>query len=340
MRNRFILAMLAASVAVPASAQIVEAEPTLSVDPGVSRSAEAQSEPAARRAPIEIAQREGRRGGGGQRGAWSGGAGRRGGGEANRTAPRSTNEAVFRARERAVPSSMSAQPRGADREARRDFRQERRGDRQEFRQERRDDRQGFRQERRDWRQDRPTNPADRGEWRREGRQDQRDFRQDRRDDRRDFRQDRRGDRQDFRGDNGRLDRDNRGWNNDRRFNDNRRWNDGRGWNGGDRNNGNWNRGWRNDRRYDWQRYRQSNRGLFRGSRYYAPRGWGYGYQRFGIGISLFSGLYASNYWINDPWAYRLPPAYGSYRWVRYYDDALLVDVRSGYVVDVIHDFFW
>ncbi|WP_342449817.1 RcnB family protein [Sphingomonas jejuensis] len=36
----------------------------------------------------------------------------------------------------------------------------------------------------------------------------------------------------------------------------------------------------------------------------------------------------------------MPPAYGSYRWVRYYDDALLVDVRSGYVVDVIYDFFW
>ncbi len=36
----------------------------------------------------------------------------------------------------------------------------------------------------------------------------------------------------------------------------------------------------------------------------------------------------------------LPPAYGSYRWVRYYDDVILVDLRSGYVVDVIHDFFW
>jgi hypothetical protein len=26
--------------------------------------------------------------------------------------------------------------------------------------------------------------------------------------------------------------------------------------------------------------------------------------------------------------------------VRYYDDVLLIDVRNGYVVDVIHDFFW
>jgi hypothetical protein len=51
-------------------------------------------------------------------------------------------------------------------------------------------------------------------------------------------------------------------------------------------------------------------------------------------------LFAPDYWINDPFYYRLPPAYGPYRWVRYYNDALLVDVRSGYVVDVIHDIFW
>ena len=48
----------------------------------------------------------------------------------------------------------------------------------------------------------------------------------------------------------------------------------------------------------------------------------------------------SNYWLNDPWQYRLPPAYGPYRWVRYYNDALLVDIYSGQVVDVIYGFFW
>ena len=31
---------------------------------------------------------------------------------------------------------------------------------------------------------------------------------------------------------------------------------------------------------------------------------------------------------------------GPYRWIRYYDDALLVDTYSGEVVDVIHRFFW
>jgi hypothetical protein len=59
-----------------------------------------------------------------------------------------------------------------------------------------------------------------------------------------------------------------------------------------------------------------------------------------IGFYLGNGFYGSNYWINEPSYYRLPQAYGPYRWVRYYDDVLLIDVRNGYVVDVVHDFFW
>jgi Ni/Co efflux regulator RcnB len=51
-------------------------------------------------------------------------------------------------------------------------------------------------------------------------------------------------------------------------------------------------------------------------------------------------FYSERYWINDPWQYRLPDVYGPYRWVRYYEDALLVDVTTGQVVDVIENFFW
>ena len=100
-----------------------------------------------------------------------------------------------------------------------------------------------------------------------------------------------------------------------------------------------NRGWRNDNRYDWYRYRAANRSLFSLGRYYAPYR-GYGYSRLSIGVRLGSPFYSSRYWINDPWRYRLPDVYGPYRWVRYYDDALLVDVDSGEVVDVIHNLFW
>lgn len=102
----------------------------------------------------------------------------------------------------------------------------------------------------------------------------------------------------------------------------------------------WNNDWRRDGRYDWQRHRSFNRGIYRLPTYRAPRGWHYGYRSFSVGLYLNNVLFAPTYWISDPWAYRLPPVYGPLRWVRYYDDALLVDVRNGYVVDVIHRFFW
>ena len=104
--------------------------------------------------------------------------------------------------------------------------------------------------------------------------------------------------------------------------------------------GAWNRGWRGDHRYDWGGYRAQNRGAFHLPRYYAPRGWGYGYRRFSPGFTLSSVLFSEDYWIDDAYDYRLPQAYGPYRWVRYYNDALLVDIRSGYVVDTVYDIFW
>jgi len=123
---------------------------------------------------------------------------------------------------------------------------------------------------------------------------------------------------------------------DRRFDgrgfDNRRFDNGnRG--------GNWNRDWRRDQRYNWQAFRAYNRDFFHLPRYYAPFGFNR-YQRFGIGGYLGTQFFGQQYWIDDPFAYRLPDAFPPYRWVRYYDDVLLVDTRSGYVVDVIYDFFW
>ena len=102
---------------------------------------------------------------------------------------------------------------------------------------------------------------------------------------------------------------------------------------------NWDRNWRNDNRYDWQRYRYSNRDIFRRGGYYAPYR-NHRYNRLSIGFILGSAFFGQNYWISDPWYYRLPPAYPGTRWVRYYDDVLLIDVYTGEVIDVIYDFFW
>lgn len=97
--------------------------------------------------------------------------------------------------------------------------------------------------------------------------------------------------------------------------------------------------WRSDNRYDWRGYRNNHRSIYRARPYYAPY-YGYAYRPINIGFSLGSLFYSNNYWIEDPWMYRLPPVYGPYRWVRYYDDVMLVDIYTGEVVDVIYGFFW
>lgn len=135
--------------------------------------------------------------------------------------------------------------------------------------------------------------------------------------------------------------DNRpGWQNDQRGWDNRNpWRGNDGWRNDNRGNRAWDRGWRSNTRYDWSSYRARNRAVFRGGTYYSPYQ-NYSYRRVSIGFSLGSPFYGSRYWINDPFYYRLPDVYGPYRWIRYYDDVLLVDIYSGEVVDAIYDFFW
>jgi hypothetical protein len=186
---------------------------------------------------------------------------------------------------------------------------------------------------------RPTPPQanlaiqDRDQWRR----DHRDARgDDRRWDDRDRGQWTGGDnRRDY--DGRRWDNDGRRWSGgDRRVDADRRWGGtDRRWAGGDRH---WDPGrWRNDYRYDWRRWRSGHRDLFR-SRYYAPRG--YHYRSVYVGFYLEPFFYGSSYWLADPYMYRLPPVDWPLRWVRYYDDALLVDVTTGEVLDVIPNFFW
>jgi hypothetical protein len=159
--------------------------------------------------------------------------------------------------------------------------------------------------------------------------------------------DRRDDRRDWRGDDRRRWADARRGDNDRRWQDGRRWDGDRRWNGDqrwDRDRNGWNRpgyraDWRNDRRYDWRSWRNTHRSIYR-FRYAAPRQWGYGYRPFYRGAFLQPFFYTSSYWLADPWDYRLPPVSGPYRWVRYYDDVLLVDINTGEVIDTIQDFFW
>lgn len=171
----------------------------------------------------------------------------------------------------------------------------------------------------DWQRDRRGNDwardGRRGDWQRDGRRD--DWRRD--DWRRDGRQ---------------------GWQRDRNWRrDDWRW----GWNGrpgwDHRDFRRWDNRWRANRSYNWLGWRNQNHFLFRPGPYFAPFR-SHRYNRLNIGFFLDSLFFQPRFFINDPWAYRLPPAYGPYQWVRYYDDVLLVDIYTGEVVDVIYSFFW
>ena len=102
--------------------------------------------------------------------------------------------------------------------------------------------------------------------------------------------------------------------------------------------GEWDRRWRDDRRYDWRRHRDRNRFTFQIGFYRDPFGWNY--QRYQPGWRLWPGYYQRNYWLDNPSNYRLPTAYPGTQWIRYHGDAILVDVYTGEVLDVVHDFFW
>jgi len=101
--------------------------------------------------------------------------------------------------------------------------------------------------------------------------------------------------------------------------------DGRNWRPERFNRRNYNRNWTAQRR-------------FRIAPYYEPRGWYY--QRWTFGQYLPFVFFSQNYWIDSYWSYGLPvPPYGC-EWVRYGDDALLVDVETGKILQVVYNLFY
>jgi nickel/cobalt transporter regulator len=109
------------------------------------------------------------------------------------------------------------------------------------------------------------------------------------------------------------------------------------WNRDGHSNIRWNRDWRNDHRYDWRNYRDHHRSHFHLGLYIDPFGWGY--QSFNVGYQMYPAYYGNQYWI-DPGMYDLPFPPPGAAWVRYWNDAVLVDVYTGTVIDVIPGFFW
>lgn len=97
-------------------------------------------------------------------------------------------------------------------------------------------------------------------------------------------------------------------------------------------------------RYDAQRDRSVYRHTYRAEQryrirpYVRPRGW-YLYN-WTLGEILPSLFWTRSYWIVSYWLYGLPiPPVGCI-WVRYDHDALLIDQRTGEVIEVIYDIFY
>lgn len=93
---------------------------------------------------------------------------------------------------------------------------------------------------------------------------------------------------------------------------------------------------RDDRREDWQRWRDSNRDAYRRGNWRAP----FRYRSFEIGVVMPRSYWHSRYYVNNWSAFRLPPPGRNLRYVRHYDDLLLINIRNGRVVRVYRNFYW
>ncbi len=95
---------------------------------------------------------------------------------------------------------------------------------------------------------------------------------------------------------------------------------------------------RQELRGDWRDYRRSHRNAFKRPAYVGPRG--YAYRPVAVGHRFDRAYYGDRYWVRNYSAYRLPAPRAGNRWVRYGNDVVMVDIRSGRVVQSYSGFFW
>ena len=95
---------------------------------------------------------------------------------------------------------------------------------------------------------------------------------------------------------------------------------------------------RRELREDWRDYRRSHRNVYHRPVYRGPRG--YAYRPVTVGYRFAPSYYGRNYWVNDYATYRLPRPGAYQRWIRYGNDVVLVNTRTGRVIQVYNGFFW
>jgi Ni/Co efflux regulator RcnB len=91
------------------------------------------------------------------------------------------------------------------------------------------------------------------------------------------------------------------------------------------------------KREAWIELRETNADLFRRDTYVAPRG--LKHPRVSSGAQLAHAFYDKAFWIEDFAAFRLPQPAEDQHYIRYGNDVLKVNVRTGRVIKVYKDFF-
>jgi Ni/Co efflux regulator RcnB len=77
---------------------------------------------------------------------------------------------------------------------------------------------------------------------------------------------------------------------------------------------------------------------FHAAIYVRPQGWYY--RRWSYGQTFPQAFYARDYWISDYQAYGLIDPPEDCQWVRYDNDAVLVDIDTGDILQVIYNFYY
>ena len=95
---------------------------------------------------------------------------------------------------------------------------------------------------------------------------------------------------------------------------------------------------RRETRQDWREYRKAHRNVYNRPAYVAPRG--HRYVRVNVGHRFAPAFYGQRYWISDYSRYRLPAPRAHTRWIRYGNDAVLINARNGAALEVLNGFFW
>lgn len=95
---------------------------------------------------------------------------------------------------------------------------------------------------------------------------------------------------------------------------------------------------RRELREDWRDYRRAHRQVYHRPAYRGPRG--YVYRPVAVGHRFAPAYYGRRFWVDNYATYRLPRPGAHQRWIRYGNDIVLVNMRTGRVVTVYNGFFW